>query len=247
MSKLSRRWRRVRQAVHEWAGATYELDGCRFVLPPWADDIKRNIRRGHYEVPERRLVLKWLKGDAPVVELGGSFGIVSGVIGSRLGAAIPHVIVEANPILIEICTRNAATARPAGAPVTVVSAAIAYGDGNDVYFLPSGGFLGSRLANAGDADVIKVEAIMLHELLAGQGIGVFDLVCDIEGAELDMLRQDGNALSQCRLAIIELHADVFAAKGASQDDFIRELSELGFEIVESSGNVIVARNREFNA
>ena len=38
----------------------------------------------------------------------------------------------------------------------------------------------------------------------------FDLVCDIEGAELELVKDDAGALSRCHLAIIEMHPDVFA-------------------------------------
>lgn len=245
MSKLSRRWRRVRQAVHEWAGARYELDGCSFALPPWADDIKRNIRRGNYEGPERKLVAKWLEGSRTVIELGGSFGIVSGIVGARLNVDTRHIVVEANPVLIDYCRTNAGAARPAGAPVTVVGAAIAYEGGGDVEFLQSDAFLGSRLGKPGDAGTIKVPATTLRAVLDDHAVGDFDLVCDIEAAEFDMLRQDADALSRCSLAIIEVHPDAYAEKGASEMDFLALLGEAGFDVVDREANVVAARNRLF--
>mgnify|MGYP006334393177 CR=1 FL=1 len=86
MSKLSRSLRRVRQSVQEALGATYELDGCSFTLPAWADDIKRNIKRGNYEAAERRLVVTQIHGERPVVELGGSYG--DSLAGLTLAGAI---------------------------------------------------------------------------------------------------------------------------------------------------------------
>ena len=244
MSKLSRRWRRVRQFVHEWMGVRYELDGCSFTLPPWADDVKRNIRRGHYEAAERRLVARWLKGERAMVELGGAFGILSGAIGARLHADTPHIVVEANPKLVAFCRLNATAARQADAPVTAVHAAIAYNCGNEADFIPSGAFLGSRLALPGEAGAIKVPVTTLAQVLAAHVPDRdFDLVCDIEGAELELLLHDAGSLSRCYLAIIELHPDVFAAKGSSEADFVALLGSAGFEIVDRDENVIVARNR----
>jgi FkbM family methyltransferase len=243
VSKLSRRWRRLRQAVQEWAGATYELDGVRFTLPSWADDVKRNILKGRYEEPERRLVAKWLDPACPVVELGGAFGIVSGVVGAQLAAGTPHVVVEANPALVEFCRSNAAAARPAGAPVTVIGAAIAYGGNGYAEFWPSDAFLGSRLARRGEAGTIRVPATSLGSVLASTGLGEYTLVCDIEGAELDLVGNEANLLARCRLAIFELHPDAFADKGSSEDEFIGLLAGAGLDVVDRDGNVIVAQNR----
>jgi FkbM family methyltransferase len=243
LSKLSRRWRRLRQAANELAGATYELDGVRFTLPSWADDVKRNILKGHYEEAERRLVAKWLDGSRTVVELGGAFGIVSGVVGARLAPDVRHIVVEANPALVEFCRGNAGAARPVGAPVTAIGAAIAYGVDGHAEFWPSDAFLGSHLARAGDQGTIRVPATTLRRVLADCDVGEFDLVSDIEGAELDLVRSDADMLSRCRLAIVEVHPDLFADKGASEQEFAALLSGAGLEIVDRDANVLVARNR----
>jgi FkbM family methyltransferase len=241
VSKLSRSLRRVRQGVQEALGATYELDGCAFTLPSWADDIKRNIRRGNYEAAERRLVVEYLDDAVPVVELGGSLGIVSGVIGAQLGAETPHVIVEANPLLVDYCRANAAAQRPPGAPVTVLNAAIAYGGSAEVEFLQSGAFLGSRLARPDEAGTIRVPAITLAAVLATHlPDRDFKLVCDIEGAELDLLEHDAKSLKRCRLAIIEVHPDAFADRGSSEEAFLGLLGNAGMELLDRDENVIVA-------
>jgi FkbM family methyltransferase len=241
MSKLSRSLRRVRQSVQEALGATYELDGCSFTLPSWADDIKRNIRRGNYEAAERRLVVTQLHGERPVVELGGSFGIVSGVIGAQLAADTPHVIIEANPLLIEYCRQNAAAERPPGAPVTVINAAISYQGKAEVEFFQSGAFLGSRLARSDETGTIRVPAITLSQVLARHlPDRDFELVCDIEGAELDLFEHDAPSLRRCRLAIIELHPDFFAEKGSSEEAFLGLLVNAGLELQDRDENVIFA-------
>jgi FkbM family methyltransferase len=244
MSKLSRMVRRVRHSVLEALGATYELDGTRFTLPSWADDIKRNVKRGNYEAAERRLVIEHLDGQLPVVELGGSFGIVSGVIGRNIGAATPQLIVEANPLLVDYCRANAMAPRAPNAPVTVVNAAIAYGSGEVVEFLQSDAFLGSRLAVPGETGAIRVPAITLSQLLAAHLPDQdYELVCDIEGAEFDLLMHDAAALKRCALAIVELHPDAFASKGSSEDAFLAMLSDAGFTLVAREENVVVASRR----
>jgi FkbM family methyltransferase len=245
MSKLSRRWRRLRQAVNELGGATYELDGAVFDLPSWADDIKRNILRGNYEKAERSLVNEWIAGDRPVVELGGSFGIVSGVTARRLSPESLQVVVEANPILVKFCQRNAQRQRENGAPVVAVHAAVAYGSEDHVEFVPSDGFLGSRLAaRPGEAGAIRVPAISLSRILGDYlAEGPYDLICDIEGAEFDLFRHDAAGLERCRVAIVEFHPEAFAARGKSEEAFLALMDKAGFEIAARKENVVVGRRR----
>ena len=158
---------------------------------------------------------------------------------------IRNIIVEANSALVAFCRRNAAAARPAGAPVIAIDAAIAYGADAEVEFLASDAFLGSRLARRGEPGTVRVAATTLRQVLQSHAVGEFDLVCDIEGVELDLLRSDAGALSRCHLAIIEMHPDVFAELGASEADFLHLLAHAGLDIVDREANVIAARNRAF--
>jgi Methyltransferase FkbM domain len=92
-----------------------------------------------------------------------------------------------------------------------------------------------------------VPATTLRQVMVDLDVGNFDLVCDIEGAELDLIRNDADILSRCRLAIVEIHPDVFADKGASEQEFIALLVRAGLEIVDRDANVLVARNPAFAA
>ncbi len=243
MSKLSRAWRRLRLAVQEKAGLEYELDGCRFTLPSWADDVKRHIRRGSYEAAERRLVTRWIAGDLPVIELGGAFGIVSGVIAARLGLQVPHVVVEADARIVEYARLNAAAPRPFGAPVATVNAAVAYGAA-EVPFITSDAFLSSRLADPGEPGNIMVPTVTLGQLVEKHGgSGGYDLVCDIEGAEHEVFSGDVGALSRCRVAIVEIHPDLLAARGSSEAGFRALADADGFDVIDQDANVLVLRRR----
>jgi len=65
---------------------------------PW--DIYKQLLRGQYEKAEQQLIAKHLNPQVPVLELGGSIGVVSAYIGFILEPPTPHIIVEANPKLI---------------------------------------------------------------------------------------------------------------------------------------------------
>ena len=88
-------------------------------------------------------------------------------------------------------------------------------------------------------------AITLGQLLQSHSVDEFDLVCDIEGAELDLVRLDAGVLSRCNLAIIEMHPDTFEGRGVSEAQFVNLLADAGLDIVDREANVIAARNRAF--
>lgn len=227
-------------------GARYTLDGTTFQLPPRSPvPALKAILTGSYESPERELSKKWLPPDLPVVELGGSYGIVSHTLRKHLNDDARLIILEANPDLIDICRNNV---EQAGADNTeVVQAALAYGQ-DTVRFTVTSGLHTSHVATSdgttdeGNDREIEVPAMTLAGLLADKGIdGDYGLVCDIEGGEFDLFLNDVEALSRCAVAIVELHPDPFVRRGESTSAFLESVRAAGFEVVEVMANVIAAR------
>lgn len=227
-------------------GARYTLDGATFQLPPRSPvPALKAILTGSYERPERELSKKWLPPDLPVIELGGSYGIVSHTLRKHLNDDARLIILEANPDLIDICRNNV---EQAGADKTeVVQAALAYGQ-YMVRFTVTSGLHTSHVAIGGETvgetsdREIEVPAITLAGLLTEKGIdGDYGLVCDIEGGEFDLFLNDVEALSRCALAIVELHPDPFVRRGESTSAFLESVSAAGFEVVEVMANVIAAK------
>src|SRR5262245_7643009 len=62
------------------------LDGCRFRLdtPVVSDSLRYLLLSGKHEAPERTLVRRWLDPALPVVECGGSIGVVSCITNALL-------------------------------------------------------------------------------------------------------------------------------------------------------------------
>lgn len=188
--------------------------------------IRAKVASGEYEATECELIEAFLPSDRPVVELGGCLGLVSNVIARRLKPGTPFVVVEANPALHEICQRNATLDGAAG-NVQVESAAIAY-DGADVIFDVSDNVHVSRLAADGAGQGVRVPARTLAEVLAAAGItGRYSLICDIEGAELDLIDRDANALGRCDLLVIEMHPVEFEKAGRSLEEMVAKIERLG--------------------
>lgn len=229
-------------------GPNYTLDGVSYRIPEHSPYLARkSLKKGRYEAPERRAVQQFLPRDCPVIELGGSFGIVSNTIRQTMDDTQPLVVVEAIPELAEICRANI---RDAGRPTHLVSAALAYG-ADVISFEITGGIHTSHLASQAlgqgsdqTARQVDVPATTLAKLRQQHAItGRYALVCDIEGAEFDLLQNEAAQLSDCDTIIMELHPPAYIDRNSSVTAMLDMLSQAGFEILDVSETVIVARNR----
>lgn len=224
-------------------GPRYLMDGVNFSMPLGSHPSpRRAILRGDYEANERSLIKAHLPADLPVIELGGSYGIVSHAIRKALAPTSQLVVVEANPAMIPTCTANVALG---GSPDTtaVVQAALAYGEAK-VRFKLSANVHTSHLIFDGSTgpDIVDVPSATLATLRRDHGIaGAFSLVCDIEGAELLVLRHDADALADCALIIMETHPAAYSAMDGTLDELTSRLTALGFVTFDRQGDVIAAR------
>lgn len=247
IGKLDFSLRRFRQFMGDLSrGGTYSLDGTAFSVPNTAPlSARKALTKGTYEKAERDLVREWLPADLPAIELGGSYGIVSHTIRTALSPDARLVVVEANPALIETCTANLSLAGQADR-TKVVAAALAYGDARTVRFAVTEAQHTSHVTDNADepGGTIEVPAVTLAGLLKTEGIdGPFSLVCDIEGAELALLRNEPEVLKSCACLVMELHPQAFRAAGSSLHEVTDLIGKAGLEIVEQREQVIVARPR----
>lgn len=235
---------RMRLALrHFLTRGRYLIDGHVFVAPRNTPDAARlALYWSEYEKPERELARKWLPVGQPVIELGGSYGIVSYVIRQRIGMQTPMVIVEANPELLSVCKRNARIRR--GENVELLNSAVSHTDRDTVEFAVTPGIHTSHVVEAGansEDQVIRVPAVSLSQLAGRFKAGnAYSLVCDIEGGELEIFERDAEALKWCSCAIVEYHPDVFSSRGRTVEEFFDLVRAAGLEIVDQSRNVIVA-------
>lgn len=205
--------------------------------------LRRQVIEGKYEEAERRAIEQYMPPDLPVIELGGSLGIISRFIASRLADHAAHVVVEANPDLAAICEANARRAERSGT-VTVVQKALSH-DGPRVTFLATDDFLGNRIASGPHRHSVEVETCRLPELvsLAGAEAG-YCLIADIEGAEFDLFMHDRETLALCRIAIVEIHPAIFEESDRSETEFWDLVRAAGMRQVERIANVCVLEREQ---
>jgi FkbM family methyltransferase len=192
-------------------GAIYKVDGCRFKIPVHLTD--RNYRSafvfGEYEVGERKLIRRFLRPDDRVIELGGCIGVLSCLVNARLKSRAHHLVVEANPELIPLLRYHRELNQ---ACFEIEQCAISTE--------PEVTFSLHRLMThsgifAEATRRIPVRGRSLGEL--NESHGPFNvLMIDIEGSELEVLRNSSDLLMKYRLVIIELHQEPLGVEGLEE-------------------------------
>lgn len=230
--------------------------GYRFQLPS-KGVRKMNVAAifwGFYESSEIRMIRRFFNGDSDVVELGSSLGIVGSHIASRLRPGKKLVAVEANPLLVANIAENLGRFAGPGVQFRVLNNAISYQGGRALMHI-SDDNTETRMAGAGanptaaapmeaalSGNDVEVNTITLGRIIEQEGLGDFTLVCDIEGAEIEIILADAQSLRRCRNLFIELHSVSFKGERFSPDDILLKLTgELGFKLIFRHGPVCYLR------
>ncbi len=238
MTSLKNLYRRGRLALYHWRnGPDFYFAGHPVKVPDHMFSIKRVLMKDGYERPERIMVERHLDPKLPLIELGGSLGILSSLLAKKLEAGVRYDVVEANPTIIDVCRENAHCTNPT-CEIHVHNLAIAYG-AKEVSFHASDNIHISKLSENGN---VVVRAETLSSLLNTAGNPHhYTLVMDIEGAEYDVLQSDPQAFATCSLAIIEIHPKVFAERQKSVADFLTLVSKAGLTLIDQIENTYTFR------
>ncbi|MEL7133162.1 MAG: FkbM family methyltransferase [Pseudomonadota bacterium] len=183
-------------------------------FPKHPDIIRGNIRvalrRHAYEPKESDAALMLVREDDVVMELGGGIGYMSTLVATK--RAVKHVhVFEANPNLIpyihDVHAVNGVT------DATVHNALLGPRKGKATFYVRQN-FLASSLAEKEDMPHLTTEEVEVRNAKhAMRDIRPSVLICDIEGAEVDLIpRLD---LSSVRAAIVELHPQWIGPAGVN--------------------------------
>ncbi len=185
-----------------------------------------------YESAEARLISTYLRKDLPVIELGASLGVISKLIGSNLRAKL--VCIEANSSLLESIDFN--LAQLSNLSYRIINKVLSY-EGKPVQFaVNKGENLTGRVVKD---DGIYVESVTLKQIIDSEGIKDFVLVMDIEGSEIEILLNDMQSLSNCKLLLMELHDIDYKGCHYSIASMTTLIEQGGFTLVKRDGNCFV--------
>ena len=238
-SKLKSTWRRGEVwQLGRFVGLRTDIvrvDGCKFSIA--ADRVPANVvdllLSDLYEEPERKALTKFVHRELPVVELGACIGVVSCLTNRRLRQPEKHVVVEANPALLPLLEDNRARN---GCQFKIINAAVSYG-AETITFNVDDNILASSV-HSGERHGVEVETTTLERLLNQHGFARATLICDIEGAELQLVEHELQTLS-ARVAtiIMELHDRIVGHEPTER--MLTRLGSAGFKVVNRDGDVVV--------
>lgn len=217
------------------------LDGCRFLLdaPEVGAGLRYLLLSGKHEAPERQLAKRWVNPNLPLVEFGASIGVVACVTNRLLADPSRHVVVEANPKLIPLLSRNRSLNR---CHFAVQHAAVAYAAAA-VRFHLSQEAISSSLHQHSD-DTVVVPATTLSAVLDDRAFDVCTLICDIEGGEADLIDFEASVLAtRVAMLIIEIHPRLIGEAPIAQ--LVDRLRDSGFEQIDRVWDTLALRNTRF--
>lgn len=229
----------------EWGGNKVRIRGCTFRVdsPLILSVFKSRFILNRYEREELEAVRRFLDPSLPMIELGASIGIVSCVTNKKLKNPEAHVVVEANPDLIPILKAN----RDLNAcSFAIINKASGYG-GKEAVFYQHERFTGGGLQRATNKS-ISVPTITLAEIFADYRFECANLICDVEGGEIDLVAHEKELLSKKVFQIIfDLHPSVVGEKAIS--GMLEELYAVGFRKIRTGiyCNVVVLENTNIKA
>lgn len=208
--------------------------------PSITDKTAAKIFWNLYERAEAELIQKYLPGDKSVIELGASLGIISSLIGSKIR---PNLLlcVEPNPKLIP-SIRFYLNQVP-NLHYKVYQNVISYQDTKVGFYIQEDDNLTGRIAVDSD---LKIDPLSLHELVSENEMESFDLVFDIEGAEVEIIIHEQNVWKQCRMIICELHETTYGSNHYTVEMLKQMIEAKGFTCLKQNGNCFAFLNNQIS-
>jgi FkbM family methyltransferase len=194
---------------------------------------------GMYESAEHRFIKAFLLPNLPVIELGSSIGAISSAIAGQLAHGQRLICVEANPFLIPQLRKNL-DRNASHLSAEIINAAVSY-EGETVRFGISANNLTSSISGNPGAETTTVPAITLKALIANWDRGPYQLVADIEGAEIAFLMRDAESLRSCKVMVLELHHTQSNGSCYTPTDLQHLIEGLGFCISARYGAVVACQ------
>jgi len=198
--------------------------------------ILRMLRRDAFESKETNAALRVVRKGDVVVELGGGIGYMSTLVATKRAAASVHVF-EANPELIPYMKSVHAANGVTNAHIT--NGVLGSREGKVDFYIRDPMLGSSMEVLEGEVDPPSVKVDMLNAKQTFAQIGANVLICDIEGAEAELIPMLN--LTGLRAAIIETHPQWIGPEGVNK--VFRALMDAGMAYYHrgSEGKVIAFR------
>lgn len=172
---------------------------------------------------------KYLNKEAIVLELGGCLGFVSCYLNEKLINPENHVVLEANPHLIDFLEKNK---NHNNSKFKIINKMISNKKQNTFYI---GKSIHSSSANKKSGRACTIQGISILQLQHDLGLNFDTLIMDIEGGEYDLFKTTDFSKLGVKTLIFELH-DFNRVLNSSQVTHIKNILEnYNFTYIETIG------------
>ena len=218
------------------SAAGVEIDGCRFKRQTFPEEVWPALVSGEYERSERQMIKEYLDPESPIIELGGGLGVITCVGNSLLKRPRKHIVVEASSDSVSIIRANVARNN---CEIKIVNAAIAYGSKDVTFWVNSDLPYSNGLTPARNSSrQITVPAITLATLFEQHPLTHCTLLCDIEGGEYEMVKNELPLISRhISCIIIETHPRIVGE--TQNEEMLAALASAGFQTRDAAEDVYV--------
>ncbi len=195
---------------------------------------------GAYERAERKILTSLFNPASNIIEIGAHIGVVTRSALTKLQAGGRYICIEANPESIPYLKQNVMDSA-CGKNVLIIEAAIGAPatEGEMQSFFARSSLESGLAAVSHDRDVkgnVDVPVFSLSHVVRTQQIESYSLICDAEGAEILILKDDPGSLEKCEQIAIELHPPVLTGRRETPDDMLHIMKKLGFHCKGSEFN-----------
>lgn len=213
-------------------GNKYKTEGVELHIPSAVTDIKfrGQFPINFYEKQERKYLKQYLNPEATVLELGACLGVVSCVTNRLLKYPTQHVVVEANPNLIQFIEKNRAHN---GSGFQIEQCMVSDQKANTFYLGRTILMSSNRRASVTKIDVPGKTVTELEHV---HGLRFDTLIMDIEGGELEFLRSNKHWLLQLQTVFMEVHPHKDILTPIEVDECRKILEDAGLSIVLDEAN-----------
>ena len=198
---------------------------------------------GYYESGEQELLKKFLQKDLPVIEFGAGIGLstmqiikhvnkkVFSVEADRLSFSLIKKNLEINNIKENIKLYNNAVDNSK----------------DKILFKSYDMFISNHTEDHNIyiprlwklRDQYEIKTIKLNEIIDHNSINDYQLVCDIEGKEIELINSGDIDCTKCKIIIIDLHDLEYKGKFYHHNDLVNLIKKKGYKVKYKSIDQVV--------
>ena len=196
-----------------------------------------------YEIDAEKLIEKYIKPELPVIELVGCIGVISCLTNKKLDNKTQHIVVEAQPYLIDTLKKNRDKNK---CQFEIMHAALAYDSELVDFWVNKKYFVGNSTKIRTDAEgfIVKVPAISLKNIVEKNKFDKITLIVDIEGGETNLINNELKFMATIvDTLIIELHPAEWGAGAKAINQLKQDLKNAGFIKIDQKGTDYVYENQ----